>query len=490
MDSGFDLHAQYQAGLELLRAVLGQDAADAIERARERAAGSADEARVALPVALTWGWLMHREGLSARERVIAMLAIDVARGATSAFRDHVAAARHFGMSSAQISELLLHLGPYAGYPAVSETTHALRGASAGAQTPADDDPSRGWLGAPLAGRAVGIVVSDARKAARACSQLFGIPSWRVTRLRPGLVSYEARQSGSSSAELLRASGTTPAGLVIELCQPLAGPLSHHLQLLTSGPGIHHLDAGDLDPAALQRLLARARAAGITEHTTLRAAGGAALIHLETQPSLGYRLQVAVPDRQAFDDQVGTDEVWGMPDAEPLVPSGPLSHIGVVVRDIAERTAAHARGFGRLKWPVLNFSTDAGTLTEARYAGVPGPDNYLTSIARAGAVAVEIVQPVGGPSRYREGFLQCRGEGVQHLFFGPLPGNVAWESTVAALERAGFPVVTYAESFAGKMRYAYIDIQKVAGFDLELVQADGEIDVKAHACFTFEYAPPS
>ena len=68
--------------------------------------------------------------------------------------------------------------------------------------------------------------------------------------------------------------------------------------------------------------------------------------------------------------------------------------------------------------------------------------------------------------------------------------MAWESAVTALERAGFPVVTYAESFAGKMRYAYIDVQQVSGFDLELVQADGEIDVKAHACFTFEYAASS
>jgi hypothetical protein len=441
-------------------------------------------------VALTWGWLMHREGLSARERVIAMLANDVARGAMTALRDHVAVARHFGMSNAEINELLLHLGPYAGYPAVSDATHTLRDASGSAQAAAFDGTRSGWLGAPLAARAIGIVVPDARQAARACSRLFGIPSWRVTRLRPGLVSYEAPQSGWSAAELLRVTGTTPAGLVIELCQPLAGPLSHHLQLLTSGSGIHHLDAGDLDAAALRFLVARARAAGAKEPTMLRAAGGAALVHLETQSLLGYRLQVAVPDRQAFDDQVGTDDVWEMPDAEPLVPSGPLSHIGVVVRDVAERTAAHARAFGRLKWPVLSFSTFTGTLTEASYAGVPGPDSYLSSIARVGEVAIELVQPVGGPSRYREGFLQPRGEGVQHLFFGPLPGNVSWVPTVSALDKAGFPLVTYGESFAGKMRYAYIDIQKVAGFDLELVQVDGDIDIKAHASFAFEYVSPS
>jgi hypothetical protein len=108
----------------------------------------------------------------------------------------------------------------------------------------------------------------------------------------------------------------------------------------------------------------------------------------------------------------------------------------------------------------------------------------------GEVAIELVQPVGGPSRYREGFLQPRGEGVQHLFFGPLPGNVSWVPTVSALDKAGFPLVTYGESFAGKMRYAYIDIQKVAGFDLELVQVDGDIDIKAHASFAFEYVSPS
>jgi methylmalonyl-CoA/ethylmalonyl-CoA epimerase len=99
--------------------------------------------------------------------------------------------------------------------------------------------------------------------------------------------------------------------------------------------------------------------------------------------------------------------------EPVVQLGPISHVGIVVKDCEKAAAFWERVFG-----VGPFSTDIYVLdatTKFRFRGEPAEARMKASIAYSGKVFVELVEVLEGESPHTE-FLREHGEGLQHVAF--------------------------------------------------------------------------
>jgi 4-hydroxyphenylpyruvate dioxygenase-like putative hemolysin len=80
----------------------------------------------------------------------------------------------------------------------------------------------------------------------------------------------------------------------------------------------------------------------------------------------------------------------------------------------------------------------------------------------GQLSLELIEPVGGPSTWRE-FLDQKGEGVHHMAFVVQDTDEA----VSFLEEAGIEVIQQGDYTGG--RYTYLDSVSLLGVVLELLE---------------------
>ncbi|GAB3493111.1 4-carboxymuconolactone decarboxylase [Amycolatopsis cihanbeyliensis] len=106
---------RYQAGMNVRREVLGDEHVD-------RSVASTTEFTAPFQEYIThaaWGSVWTRPGLDRRTRSCITLALLAALRCEDELAMHVRAAVHNGLSSAEIGEVLLHTGVYAGVPAAN-----------------------------------------------------------------------------------------------------------------------------------------------------------------------------------------------------------------------------------------------------------------------------------------------------------------------------------------------------------------------------------
>lgn len=103
----------FEKGLETRKAVLGGEFVD------ESFAKASDFSRPLqeLVTEFCFGAVWSREGLSKRDRSLLNVALLAAAGRTHALHHHVKAAVTNGASKEEIRETLVHVIPYAGFPA-------------------------------------------------------------------------------------------------------------------------------------------------------------------------------------------------------------------------------------------------------------------------------------------------------------------------------------------------------------------------------------
>ena len=138
----------------------------------------------------------------------------------------------------------------------------------------------------------------------------------------------------------------------------------------------------------------------------------------------------------------------------------ICQIGLVVRDIERSIAAYADLFGMdpSQWSL----TDPQERAHTRYRGQPTAARAKLAFFQLGSVSLELIEPVGAPSTWRE-FLETHGEGVHHIAF-QIQGM---DEQVAILERKGMPAVQRGDYTGG--RYAYVDATPQLGVILELLE---------------------
>jgi 4-carboxymuconolactone decarboxylase len=105
----------YESGMKVRREVLGDSHVDrAIANTTDLTAPFQD-----FITRYAWGAVWTRDGLDRRTRSVITVAVLTALGREQELALHIRAARTNGLTSAEISEVLLHTAVYAGVPAAN-----------------------------------------------------------------------------------------------------------------------------------------------------------------------------------------------------------------------------------------------------------------------------------------------------------------------------------------------------------------------------------
>jgi methylmalonyl-CoA/ethylmalonyl-CoA epimerase len=139
----------------------------------------------------------------------------------------------------------------------------------------------------------------------------------------------------------------------------------------------------------------------------------------------------------------------------------VTQIGIIVKDIEKSLDAYVDVLCLDQRPGVVI-TDGLDKAHTKYRGQPSEAVAKLAFIHMGQVDIELIEPVGGPSTWKE-FLDTHGEGVHHIAF-VITGT---DQVVAYLEGKGIPLVQRGD-YTGGM-YHYMDAAPKLGVMLELLE---------------------
>jgi methylmalonyl-CoA/ethylmalonyl-CoA epimerase len=137
----------------------------------------------------------------------------------------------------------------------------------------------------------------------------------------------------------------------------------------------------------------------------------------------------------------------------------LRQVGMVVRNV-ERTARALAELLGLEPPQAHLTGPLAE-TNTRYRGRPTDARAKLAFFDLGGVSLELIEPVGGPSTWRE-FLDRHGEGVHHIAFRVED----MDRRIEFLSSKGIEPVQRGDYPGGS--YCYLDSADQLGVILELL----------------------
>lgn len=149
-------------------------------------------------------------------------------------------------------------------------------------------------------------------------------------------------------------------------------------------------------------------------------------------------------------------------AEQALGTEVIVQVGIVVGDVEARARAWSEVLG-LPMPEIK-TTDTVDVAQTEYAGEPSPARAKLAFFHCGQVDVELIEPIDGPSTWRDQ-LDQHGDSLHHIAFR-IKGM---QNAVAYLDRNGIPLIQRGEYTGG--RYAYVDSTNRLGLILELLEND-------------------
>ena len=139
--------------------------------------------------------------------------------------------------------------------------------------------------------------------------------------------------------------------------------------------------------------------------------------------------------------------------------GGLLEICLVTRD-HRRTMEGLVRLGIGPWRVYTF--DSRTVTKRTYHGQAADYGIRVCFADVGGTALEIMQPLFGPSIFQE-YLDRHGEGIHHIAFDV--GGRPWDERLTAFAEHGFSV-TQSGVFNRRNAFAFFDTEAATGTTFE------------------------
>lgn len=122
-----ELEQRFRRGVEMMRVVAGDEAADRVASAHDAPHRDVPEQMLDWAVTNSFGFLFQRDGISMRDRSIVLIAMDIAMLRSSgALREHVGLALHSGVTPDEIYEICFLLVWYCGMPTVREAMIDIR----------------------------------------------------------------------------------------------------------------------------------------------------------------------------------------------------------------------------------------------------------------------------------------------------------------------------------------------------------------------------
>ncbi|MCX7681325.1 MAG: VOC family protein [Anaerolineae bacterium] len=138
----------------------------------------------------------------------------------------------------------------------------------------------------------------------------------------------------------------------------------------------------------------------------------------------------------------------------------ICQVGLVVRDIERSAEAYSRILGLPRPQIV--VTDPPEVAHTRFRGQPTDARAKLAFFDMGQVTLELIEPIGGPSTWRE-FLDEKGEGVHHIAFMVRDTD----QVVQYLAAHGIEAVQQGDYTGG--RYTYVDSVATLGVILELLE---------------------
>lgn len=133
----------------------------------------------------------------------------------------------------------------------------------------------------------------------------------------------------------------------------------------------------------------------------------------------------------------------------MIAEGPISQVAWVTDDIAASEVLLREQFGSGPWtriPDVHFDA-----AHSRLRGEPHEFTAHVSLAYAGDLQLELIEPVSGESVHTEFLARC-GPGLHHVCFTVDDLTAA----CARAEAAGVPVLQTGSMMDGEIEFAYLD----------------------------------
>jgi len=140
---------------------------------------------------------------------------------------------------------------------------------------------------------------------------------------------------------------------------------------------------------------------------------------------------------------------------PAIPPGglPITQVAAVVHDLERSLEAYHRALGWGPWQVYEHKPPA--LHHTEYRGRPVEYTMLGAEVQAGPIVFELLQPLSGPSIYRD-WLEQHGEGLHHL---AVMRHTAEESEAVKARFAGFGAEVLMSGRIGEtIEFHYLDTE--------------------------------
>ena len=143
----------------------------------------------------------------------------------------------------------------------------------------------------------------------------------------------------------------------------------------------------------------------------------------------------------------------------------ISQVAVVVRDMKKIIENYWKMLGLGPWSIYTFAPPA--LTEMKVHGKPA--NYSMRLAETtvGGVIIEVLEPLEGPSIYKE-FLEQKGGGPHHVACYKVPDV---REALTNFKKMGIEVLQSGKF--DEVEFYYLDTEKTLGIVTEIVK-DGKI----------------
>jgi len=144
---------------------------------------------------------------------------------------------------------------------------------------------------------------------------------------------------------------------------------------------------------------------------------------------------------------------------PKIKISEIIQIGIVVRDLQKAVDNYWTTLGIGPWQVVRM--EPPILTEVTLRGKPVDASMLAAIAQNGKIQLELIQPLEGPSIWKE-FLEERGVGLHHV--QPLVQDT--KVALAAFKEMGVDVLMSGK--IGNNIFYYMDTEPLLGIILEFI----------------------
>jgi hypothetical protein len=148
---------------------------------------------------------------------------------------------------------------------------------------------------------------------------------------------------------------------------------------------------------------------------------------------------------------------------PFLQNG-IAQVGILVEDLDQAVENYWKVGGIGPWQIYTYQRPL--VKAMHYRGQPADYKMRIALTWIGALCIELIEIVEGPSIYQE-FVESRGYGLHHL--GVVIEDA--ETGIAQAEAAGYAVIQDGSGYGlqGDGCYAYLDTEAQLGIIIELMQ---------------------